>query len=455
MAKFWVFFLIEAFMRFSVAGLMLTMGEFSKIIFGVDEFQPVEMGYIISSKLLLLAFTGIIFGILADRYSRKWLLVIAFLIMGAAKILNGFAFVPLMFPLFLLCYSLLGTGQGAVAPVVISHINDSCSRLSRSRFFGLLEAIRQSSLIGGMITSAILVQLGFWRLYFWLTGSMLLSCSLIVALFLKGPKRGMESHDSMRSILSEASVHYNYVLSKDTIRSTIFSKTNIIAFIEGIGTWILFSIAIYLIYPYIQNDPHNISPVSSSILMIIFGLPGALAGSIGFSKLSDKLATKSIKSRVYLIIFSMLSLFVIVIVMFLLPLPLLSPSEGTDLSLMFNYPVFIVFGVLIFFLRGVLGIYHINQTPILQAINLPEAQGMISSWNQFLESAGFGLGPLISGYLLALSNDNYTFTAIIAMMIGIPSICMWFLANKWIKADVNRVQQILKHRAGELSDNKK
>lgn len=40
---------------------------------------------------------------------------------------------------------------------------------------------------------------------------------------------------------------------------------------------------------------------------------------------------------------------------------------------------------MVFIARSVVGLWNINQAPILQKVNLPEAQGAISSANQFLE----------------------------------------------------------------------
>ena len=85
-------------------------------------------------------------------------------------------------------------------------------------------------------------------------------------------------------------------MNRDTIKSTIFAPTNIIAFAEGIFTTIMLVIPDFLFIPYIQSDPFNISSFSSSIFMIMFGLPGGLLGSLAFAKISDKLAEKNIKN---------------------------------------------------------------------------------------------------------------------------------------------------------------
>ncbi|MHA1301894.1 MAG: MFS transporter [Candidatus Helarchaeota archaeon] len=452
--EFWTIYFLQAIAAVSVAGLMLNMVGISEIIWPFDSFHSIELGFLTGIKTIAVAIMGIVFGILADKFARKKIMVLVLFLMGVGRFLNGF--VPLYeldtFLLFLLFYIILGIGQGGVKPIIFSISNDSISQQARSRFFGVLEVVYQFSLMAGMVVSAFLIQSGLWRIYYWSTGILLFICGFIILFFLKEPKRGL-MHEELIHVLSNIEAKYEYKLTKETIRSTIFSPTNILAFVEGIFTWILFSIAIYLIYPYIQSEPHNVSPVASSLLMIVFGLPGAIIGSLTFSKLSDRLGEKDIIWRVYMIVSSMIGLFLIILLLFIVPFPNLYPWEGDNILNLFKYPIFLVFAVLLFLLRAVLVIYNINQNPILQKINLPEAQGTISSWNQFLEYLGFGLGPIFSGILLSLNNYNYTNTAIFSLLLGIPGLLLWLLAKKWIHEDVERVNSILKERAFEISNN--
>ncbi|TFF88953.1 MAG: MFS transporter, partial [Promethearchaeota archaeon] len=308
--KFWKLILIQSVVSISISGLMLNMLGISKIIWPLEEFRALEIGLLVSSKILMAAIFGLLFGFLADRISRKKLFGFVLSLMGISKIFNGF--IPMNDPissfiLFIICYAILGIGQGGINPMIISYSNDACELNARSQFFGLKEIFNQLFLILGMIISAWLISTGFWRFYFWSTGIALLLIGISMFFLLKEPKRA-SMRDEFKGILS-LDIEYKYKLNRKTIKSTIFSNTNIIAFIEGIFTWILFSIAIYLIYPFIQSPPYNVSPIVSSFLMIIFGIPGAIFGAITFSKVSDKLAEKNIKNRIYLIVISMLILF--------------------------------------------------------------------------------------------------------------------------------------------------
>jgi predicted MFS family arabinose efflux permease len=295
-----------------------------------------------------------------------------------------------------------------------------------------------------------MIDAGVWQSYFWLMSAVVASACVLAVFFLKEPRRGYQAHESLKQVISTTTARYGYKLTPATVKQTIFSRTNMLAFFEGIFTWILFSVAMYLIYPWIQ-DQHHVSATSTSILMAVFGVPGVIIGAVGFSRMSDRLGKRSIKYRIYMITGSILALFGIVILLFAMPLPDVGTHDPGDLTLIFKYPIFIMFGVVVFVMRAVLSIYHINQTPVLQAINLPEAQGFISSANQFLETIGYGIGPLIAGILLTSTNNDYPATALISLFIGLPSVAMWLLANRWIDGDVAKISEILKTRAGELA----
>ena len=274
-----------------------------------------------------------------------------------------------------------------------------------------------------------------------------------IIILLKGnePKRGA-TRKELKDVLSSEEIVYDYKLTKDTIKSTIIAPTNLIAFFEGIFTTILLAVPDFLLIAYLQSPPYNLSSLVTAVFLIIFGLPGGVIGSLAFAKISDRLGKKNIKNRIYMIVISIIILSTVYLVFFNVPIPAMSVSEGNNFLFVISIPSFWIIGLIAFIARSIVGLWAINQPPVLQEINLPEVQGKISSANQFLESMGSGTGPIIAGILLITYSQNFQLTILITMILGIIGGLLWLLSTIWINKDVNRISLILKEREIELRD---
>jgi MFS family permease len=116
-------------------------------------------------------------------------------------------------------------------------------------------------------------------------------------------------------------------------------------------------------------------------------------------------------------------------------------------------PIVWVMGML-FFTSNVIGsLFMVNQAPLIQEINLPEAMGKIVSWNQLVESVGWGLGALMVGILLVMTG-NYQITILWLMIFIIPGIVLWFFTLGWYPQDASEVRKILTERAKILETRK-
>ena len=111
-------------------------------------------------------------------------------------------------------------------------------------------------------------------------------------------------------------------------------------------------------------------------------------------------------------------------------------------------------GALFFTSRSIFSLYVVNQSPVIQQINLPEAQGQIISWNQFLEQFGRGIGPLLCGILLVFTNTNYQITVMLVVLCIIPGVILWILARNWFTKDMDNIKTILAERAEILNSKK-
>ncbi|MFW9936528.1 MAG: MFS transporter [Candidatus Thorarchaeota archaeon] len=452
--KLWPSFLVYNSFAFTISTIFINVLIISNIMWPGEGFHSYEIGFLAGISMYAMALSGILFGILADRFSRIKLMAFSQTVFGIGLFLNGF--VPdglgnTTWILFVILTSLRSFASGGNWPIINSYANDRTEEKDRSQFFGLLQAFFQLFQILGMVLSAFLFQNYFWREYFWFLGIIAIIFGVLI--FIKGiePKRAA-THEELKGILINAEIKYDYKLNYQSFKSTILKPTNFIAFIEGLFTTILISIPDFLVIAYIQSEV-NFSPFAVSIMMILFGLPGGLFGSLAFAKISDKLGKKNLRNRVYMIFFSAITTFLFFIVIFFLPFPYISSEEGLNLLVVFSMPIVWIAGLFIFIGRGVMGLWNINQPPILQAINLPEAQGFISSTNQFLELIGSGSGNILAGFLLAFFDGNYQVTVLLTMSIGIIGGFLWLFAAIWINKDVERISEILKQRGIELTSN--
>ncbi len=435
-------------------GFFIVMLLMSELMFPGEPFHAVEMGSVITARTWVLAFSGMLIGRIVDRHNRKTQLVISTAIPGIAFIAVGFlpeglGFITYMG--FVILYAITGFGNGGFLPTILSYTNDALDPHTRSRFFGLMNASGQVANLVGLIMSAYLIQGGLWRFSYWLVGSFVLVGALLIAVKIKEPKRGSK-HQELKEVLASDDKHYTYELTRKTVKATFFKPTNVIAFMEGLFTCILLSSTNFLVLPYLQSDPYNVSASSTSFFLIIFGLPGALLGSIAFGRLSDRLGARNIKHRLTLIGVSVFVLTLGQILLFLIPFPFLSVTEGYNLGGFLLYPIVWVLGGIMLMIRAFQGIYDINQPPILQAINVPEAQGTITAWNQFLETIGRGAAPLIAGAALTAMGDNYLLAAAICCLFGLPGGFMWLFARGKIDGDITFINTLLKGRAAEIRD---
>ncbi|MFX0020350.1 MAG: MFS transporter [Promethearchaeota archaeon] len=449
---FWPIYFLNGFQSISWGGIIFLIVPLSRLIWPGEATHAIEMGIIITALSWSASISGLLLGHFIDKHSRKVIIIIISIFRGFAIIMLGFATEgggQSTWIYFLIFISIFGVFAGLSWPAVISLSNDVVPREKRSRFFGIYEIIRSLTMTLGFLIGAFLVQNGFWRQFFWSAGAGILIFGLIFALNSEEPKRGAQQEELIE-ILKESNQVYDFKMNPRMMKKTMLSKTNIVALIEGIFTWILMGSINFLILNLIQNEPHNISEFSTSIFMVSFGLTGGLAGQIGLARLSDKLALKNQKNRVYMIIFALLGGIISFALFFFIPWPQMTVDQGKDVALLMTMPIIWVMGALFFFSRSIFSLYIVNQSPVIQHINLPEAQAQIISWNQFLENLGRGIGPALSGIILVFTQYNYQQTILFVILSILPGVILWTFALRWYPKDSNQIKVILNERAESI-----
>jgi len=447
--KIWPIYLLNGFNGIAFGGLIILIVPLSSLFWPGEDYHAFEMGLLVTTLLWVSSITGIIFGWLIDRYSRVNILLIISIMRGFSMFMLGFATVGkgfltwLYFFVFVFTFAVFAGGS---YPSMVSLSNDIVPLNQRSKFFGLLSIFGSIFMMMGFLISGFLVQFGYWRVYFGFIGVAIFFTGFLFYIYVEEPKRGIQNKE-LREVLEDEAIKYDFKMNKKMMRKTMLSKTNLTALIEGIFTNVFMGSLDMIILPYLQTPPHNISPLVTALFILIFGVIGRIIGQIILARISDKVAQKNHIRRIYFIIISLIGGSATFFLMFFIPLPIFSLEEGASILLFFTFPATFALGLLLLTGDAVSSLYAVNQPPILQEINLPEAQGQITSWNQFLEHIGYGMGPLIAGIAISFFGQNYQISATIIILFNIPGIILWFLATNWYPGDKKEISEILKERS--------
>ncbi len=421
----------------------------SRLFWPGEPLHPFEMGLAFGLMFIVGAFSKLIFGWLADTRPRITLLAITSFFPGLGFFLFGFipeggGLFAFMIFIIIIIFREMFTAE---MPVTTSYTDDAIEEQKRSQVLGMISGVISLTTVIATLVAAISFAPG-WHYYFWIFGGIAMGGGIIILKFGKEPKRGAEKAE-LKNLLKLDSAVYKYHLTKETIKSTVFSTTNLVAIVEGIFTWMMFAVPLFLVFAYLQSAPYFLSPFSMSLLFIFFVLPGTITGNMLLSKKFDELGNRSIKNRIRLIFGSLIGLAVACIFL-VFPLPALSSGEGANIGAVLSVPTFWVPSLALFFGYLFVGVYFTNQKPLLQKINLPEAQGTINAFNVFFEVLATGIGSVLSGALLSFLGNNYQLTALIFCIIGAGGATLWLIGLKRIDGDLDRVSCILKERASQI-----
>ncbi|MHA1726725.1 MAG: MFS transporter [Promethearchaeota archaeon] len=445
-------YLLSGLFSLAFSGIYIMVVPLSTLFWPDEPYHALEMGLLITSMFWVISIAGLFFGRLIDKYSRTNILFLISLLRGASMVMLSFTKIGNGVRSWLYFYVftfIIGFSAGGNFPTVVSLSNDLVPINQRSRFFGIHKITRNAFQLIGFLLTGVLIYFNAWRFFFIGIGLAIIISGIFMKLNIKEPKRGIQRSE-LSQVLQEESVTYKYQLDKQMMMKTMFSKTNLTALIEGIFTSVYMGSLTILFLPYIQTDPHNISPLVTGLFLALFGLTGGLIIKLLLARLSDNISKEKSENRLYLIIFSISGGAFTFILLFFIPLPELTIEQGNNILFIFSHPIIWVMGSIYMSSSSISALYDINQPPILQEINLPEAQGQIIAINRLLESIGFGSGPLIAGILIVLTGQNYQLIALLIGLFSVPGTILWMISIKWYREDREKIKKILLKRAKEL-----
>jgi MFS family permease len=181
-------------------------------------------------RIIFQTFSGPFWGVLADRYNRKWILVIGTGLWGVWTAACGLVtdYWQLLIVRVVACI-----GLGCLYPAAFSMLSDVFGPKERGKAMGAISAIGMFGIVAGAVTFGELVAIPDmgWRYGFIILGAASVVSGLVIAIFVKNPVRGSAEPELSGVISSEAEKQFRFKLAD--VKGVLSSSTLRINFIQG------------------------------------------------------------------------------------------------------------------------------------------------------------------------------------------------------------------------------
>ncbi len=373
------------------------------------------LGVLTFSFMIFTGITMLIFGYLADKIVRKWIVFFGSLIFSIFSLFTITVPTGIFgYSIFFFLTILTGIGYGALIPSIFSLMGDMVSSEDRSKGFSFFSI---ASLFGIVFGSALATYAGStdWRFPFLVIGIVGILASLLFLLF-KEPSRLGKDH-----AFDIDAVDYSYRIKLSDVRIIFKKKANIwlvVNFVDTIPTGIILT----LLYAYMEVYHGITADVTVLIFLVI--LVSIILGTVVFGYIGDKQFKKgNKKARVLLALFGNIA-----------PIPFLFVALIIPFSAPNLFPGLLIWIVLFSIGMFTNGAVNGNWYATVVDLNLPENRGTVLATSNFFDIIGRAIGPLI-GTIIA---DIFGFVT--GMMI---SIFFWiFIPFFWIPVLKNVVREI-------------
>jgi MFS family permease len=189
-----------------------------------------QLGLIDNIRILFQTLSGPFWGIAADKFNRKWILVLGTGLWGiwtaACGLVNSFW--QLLILRIVACI-----GLGCLYPAAFSILGDIFGPRERGKAMGTISAIGIFGIVAGSIVFGELTAMPDigWRIGFVVLGIMSILSGLVIAIFLENPVRG-SAEPELKDVIT-AKDEKLFAFNFDKVREVMKSKTLWVNFIQG------------------------------------------------------------------------------------------------------------------------------------------------------------------------------------------------------------------------------
>ncbi len=401
--------------------------------------ETAQLGILTSTFTIISGVSIVFFGYLADKTTRKWIVLsgtIFYSIFSSLTIfispdLNGYY-------LFLFLTSMSGIGFGAIIPSIFSLIGDLISQEDRSKGFSFFSIASLLGMALGLIIATIAGPID-WRFSFLIIGIIGLIAALFIIFFNEPSRIGKDF-----SFLTEkGAIDYTYRIKKSDLKEIFKKKSNIwliINFVDTIPTGII----LFLIF-YYMNDYHNV-PEDISLIFLGTILLSTLIGTLVFGFVGDNLFKKGRKNaRVLLALMG--NIVPIPLVFIALIIPFQAPNN-VSVGELFIIPEALIMLILMSLGLFANGAVNGSWYATVVDLNLPEHRGTTLATANFFDIIGRSLGPLIGSFVRDAFGSVYGMMMSIIAWILIPFF--WIPVLKNVIPEMNATENVFSKRIKEL-----
>jgi MFS family permease len=383
--------------------------------FGITNTQ---MGAVVTGALIVGVIAYPLWGWLYDRFSRAKLLALASFLWGASTWLSAIA--P-TYPTFVATRASTGIDDSSY-PGLFSLIADYFEPKTRGKIYGLLQVAQPLGYLVGMLLALMLADVIGWRQVFYVTGTMGIIIAAFIFFGVREPVRGASEPE-----LADLEKMGVYKFDWKTARDVIKKRSMIIIFIQGFFGVFPWNVITYWLFAYLERERGY---DSNSILFTM--APAILVMAAGYyigGALGDYFFKKTPSGRLIVCTIGVL------VGAFFLYMAMNVPiaEKTTFMMYLILTALFMPFAAP-------------NVIATVYDVSLPEVRSTALAVENFIESAGAALAPLIAGYI----SDILTLKdAILIICISTWLLCGFFFifATKIVPPDIKVLRGQLKERA--------
>jgi len=379
-----------------------------------------QVAYINSIFLMVGAFSSLVWAVLADKFSRKKLLIIATLEWSIFTLLTIFSYDYYSFLLFQI---LTGIGFGSALPLTYSLTVDLFESFQRGSKFGTLSAIYVLGNGVGQMLSGFLIDYYTWQIPLLIISISGFLCTFLL-LSMVEPKKGEK--DLKFQGPDEAAFEIDYKIKMEDLKQIWKIKSTLLILIFNFVLFVAVGAVSSFLISMFKNDFLLSSTIATILLILIFG--SQIPSGIFFGKLGDKIYQREENGRIKILLFCVILGSIIYI--FAYSAVLINREIST-----------IIFFIIMFFT----GAFMFGATdPLSQAtlgeINPPQIRSTIYSLNYLGTTFGRSISLLFLGSFFTSFNKQYipgylilSFLALLSSLIVIPIL-------KFLPQDLERIK---------------